>query len=147
MDVVTVKRKIFICFVFVLLAVLSRYHLQKSITDEPRVVMIGPGYGVEINGGLALTALHVAAEMEYPVIYKNDKKDIAIIQTNHRNNYKLRFVESGDDFIFINSVPQPGESGKPYLTGNEIRGVIIGESGGHGVVAALDKTIVSILSY
>jgi len=108
--------------------------------------MIGPGYGTEINNGEVLTVLHVAVKMNYPIVYADADKDIAIIVTDHKNNYKLRFISSAADFLFTETIPQPGESGKPYITDGKIYGVIIGESGGFGVAAALDDSIIHFLN-
>lgn len=108
--------------------------------------MIGPGYGTEINNGQVLTALHIAIRMEYPFTYADIEKDIAIIQTGHSNKYNLRFVSSVSDFLFTETVPQPGESGKPYIADGKIHGVIVGESGGYGIAAALDDVIIQIIN-
>ena len=108
--------------------------------------MVGPGYGMEINNGRVLTALHVALKMDFPVIYANTDKDIAVIETGHKNKYKLKFASSVSDFIFTDIVPQPGESGKPYIAGGAVRGVIIGESEGFGIAAALDETLIRFLT-
>lgn len=126
------------------MALASRYISQME-TNEPRVVMIGPGYGLEINGGRVLTALHVAEKIDYPIIYQNPAKDIAIIATAHTNQYRTRFTCSMDDYIFIGSVPKPGDSGMPYTIDNKVYGVIIGESGGQGLVATLDESIIEII--
>jgi hypothetical protein len=115
-------------------------------TDEPRIVMVGPGYGLEINGGRVLTALHVAESMDFPIVYQNADKDIAVIFTNHSNHYKLKFIGSKDDFIFIETMPRTGESGMPCLIGNKVYGVIVGESNGKGLVTMLDETVISILN-
>jgi len=132
--------------VFVFLLPISGYILQIEKINEPRVIMVGPGYGLEINNGRALTALHVAEKLCFPIVYEDVEKDLAIIETNHANKYKLRFISHGDDFLFIDTVPKPGESGMPYVTDNEVNGVIIGESRGRGVVSALDEIIISVLT-
>jgi len=130
----------FVCF----FALASRYILRMK-TSETRVVVAGSGYGLEINGGRVLTALHVAEKMDYPIVYQNPDKDIAIIVTNHTNQYNIRFISSKDDFILTGTVPRPGESGMPYTIDNKVYGVIIGESSGQGLVAALDESVIVIL--
>lgn len=137
-------KKIIILLVICVLALVSRYIWQIG-RNEARVVMVGPGYGLEINGGRVLTALHVAEIMDYPILYQNTGKDIAIIATNHGNKYSLKLAASKEEFIFTDIVPIKGESGTPYMIGNKVYGVIIGESGGRGLVAALDETIIAIL--
>jgi len=108
--------------------------------------MIGPGYGMELNSGRVLTAMHVAMKMDYPIIYADMDKDIAIIETSHINKYTLQFASSSTDFLFTETVPQPGESGKPYIADGKVYGVIIGESGGHGLAAALDESVIRLLN-
>jgi hypothetical protein len=142
---VSVKKIFSFALAFVFLMLFTRYILQEEKTSETRVVMVGPGYGLEINGGRVLTALHIAEMMPFPIVYEDAGRDIAIITTNHTNMYNLIFAVSEDDFLFAKLAPKPGESGKPYLTDGKVYGVIIGESGGKGLVAALDESIVLIL--
>lgn len=141
-----VKKIIFLIMTFVFLMFTLRYILHKEKTSETRIVMVGPGYGLEINGGCVLTALHVAEAMDYPIVYENVGRDIAIIKTNHSNKYSLLFVSTEDEFLYADYAPKPGESGTPYLIGGKVYGVIIGESDGKGFVAALDKSIIAVLS-
>ena len=107
--------------------------------------MIGPGYGMEINNGKVVTALHVAMKMNYPIVYADESKDLVVIKTGHKNKYNLRFEYSERDFLFIETVPKPGESGKPYVVDGKVYGVIIGESGDYGIVTAFDNSIVHLL--
>lgn len=108
--------------------------------------MIGPGYGTELNGGRVLTALHVAMKLDFPIIHADTDKDIAVIETGHKNKYNLMFTSSASDFVFTEDVPQPGESGKPHIVDGRICGVIIGENGGYGIAATLDESIMRLLN-
>lgn len=137
-------KKVIIISALCFIALSSRY-IQRIETKGTRIVMVGPGYGLEINGGHVLTALHVAEKMDYPIIYQNPEKDMAIIFTGHINKYNINFISSKDNFIFTDTAPKLGESGMPYILDNQVCGVIIGESGGRGLAATFDESIIVIL--